>query len=154
MLRDNLQGISKPSIRRLARRGGVKRISGEHSRDWIWRFPRYAYPTLNIPFSLIRVDLRRRQKQLEQDRHLSEMIVSKFFVHRDPWRPQSLPQNERLEPLPLLPVSVPLRQMRVSPPTVENLIKDAVVFAEHVRQTLTHKHTLALKYSPIITHSP
>ena len=27
-LRDNLQGISKPAIRRLARRGGVKRISG------------------------------------------------------------------------------------------------------------------------------
>ncbi len=27
-LRENLQGISKPAIRRLARRGGVKRISG------------------------------------------------------------------------------------------------------------------------------
>jgi histone H4 len=29
ILRDNLQGITKPDIRRLARRGGVKRISGE-----------------------------------------------------------------------------------------------------------------------------
>ncbi len=28
VLRDNVQGISKPAIRRLARRGGVKRISG------------------------------------------------------------------------------------------------------------------------------
>jgi len=28
-LRDNLQGITKPAIRRLARRGGVKRISGQ-----------------------------------------------------------------------------------------------------------------------------
>ena len=28
ILRDNLQGITKPAIRRLARRGGVKRISG------------------------------------------------------------------------------------------------------------------------------
>ncbi|KAI6220823.1 Histone H4 [Aphelenchoides fujianensis] len=28
VLRDNLQGITKPAIRRLARRGGVKRISG------------------------------------------------------------------------------------------------------------------------------
>ncbi len=28
VLRDNIQGITKPSIRRLARRGGVKRISG------------------------------------------------------------------------------------------------------------------------------
>ena len=26
--RDNIQGITKPAIRRLARRGGVKRISG------------------------------------------------------------------------------------------------------------------------------
>ena len=29
MLRDNIQGITKPAIRRLARRGGVKRINGE-----------------------------------------------------------------------------------------------------------------------------
>ncbi|OWK13171.1 hypothetical protein Celaphus_00014536 [Cervus elaphus hippelaphus] len=28
VLRDNMQGITKPAIRRLARRGGVKRISG------------------------------------------------------------------------------------------------------------------------------
>jgi len=28
ILRDNVQGITKPAIRRLARRGGVKRISG------------------------------------------------------------------------------------------------------------------------------
>ena len=28
IIRDNIQGISKPSIRRLAHRGGVKRISG------------------------------------------------------------------------------------------------------------------------------
>merc|ERR1711998_24978 len=28
VLRDNILGITKPSIRRLARRGGVKRISG------------------------------------------------------------------------------------------------------------------------------
>ena len=36
VLRDNIQGISKPAIRRLARRGGVKRISGlvyEETRD-------------------------------------------------------------------------------------------------------------------------
>ena len=29
VLRDNIQGISKPAIRRLARRGGVKRISSQ-----------------------------------------------------------------------------------------------------------------------------
>jgi histone H4 len=28
VLRDNIQGLTKPAIRRLARRGGVKRISG------------------------------------------------------------------------------------------------------------------------------
>lgn len=28
ILRDNIEGITKPAIRRLARRGGVKRISG------------------------------------------------------------------------------------------------------------------------------
>ena len=28
VLRDNIQGITKPAIRRVARRGGVKRISG------------------------------------------------------------------------------------------------------------------------------
>ncbi|PIA88976.1 Histone [Cercospora beticola] len=29
VLRDNVQGVTKPAIRRLARRGGVKRISGD-----------------------------------------------------------------------------------------------------------------------------
>ncbi|KAI1484585.1 histone-fold-containing protein [Biscogniauxia mediterranea] len=29
ILRDNIKGITKPAIRRLARRGGVKRISGQ-----------------------------------------------------------------------------------------------------------------------------
>ena len=28
VLRDNIQGVTKPAIRRLAQRGGVKRISG------------------------------------------------------------------------------------------------------------------------------
>ncbi|XP_023247032.1 histone H4-like [Copidosoma floridanum] len=39
VLRDNIQGITKPAIRRLARRGGVKRISGliyEETRGEIW----------------------------------------------------------------------------------------------------------------------
>jgi histone H4 len=31
VLRDNIQGITKPAIRRLARRGGVKRIRCDHS---------------------------------------------------------------------------------------------------------------------------
>ncbi|XP_070569732.1 histone H4-like [Ptychodera flava] len=39
VLRDNIEGITKPAIRRLARRGGVKRISGliyEESRGAPW----------------------------------------------------------------------------------------------------------------------
>jgi histone H4 len=33
ILRDNIQGITKPAIRRLARRGGVKRISASTFHD-------------------------------------------------------------------------------------------------------------------------
>lgn len=29
ILKENIQGVTKPAIRRLARRGGVKRISGD-----------------------------------------------------------------------------------------------------------------------------
>ena len=41
VLRDNIQGITKPAIRRLARRGGVKRISGlvyEETREVLKEF--------------------------------------------------------------------------------------------------------------------
>lgn len=41
VLRDNIQGITKPAIRRLARRGGVKRISGliyEETRGVVKKF--------------------------------------------------------------------------------------------------------------------
>ena len=48
-LRDNIQGITQPAIRRLARRGGVKRISGlvyEETRqvlkDFLYRIIRDA----------------------------------------------------------------------------------------------------------------
>jgi histone H4 len=41
ILRENIEGISKPAIRRLARRGGVKRLSGliyEETRDVLKQF--------------------------------------------------------------------------------------------------------------------
>ena len=41
VIRDNIQGITKPAIRRLARRGGVKRISGliyEETRGVLYAF--------------------------------------------------------------------------------------------------------------------
>ena len=52
ILRDNIQGITKPAIRRLARRGGVKRESGlsafalnERTTDCFWSY-RYLGPYL------------------------------------------------------------------------------------------------------------
>ena len=42
VLQDNIQGITKPAIRRLARRGGVKRISGTlrpHDDSSLLRLP-------------------------------------------------------------------------------------------------------------------
>jgi hypothetical protein len=46
MLRDTIQGITKPAIRRLARRGGVKRISGliyEETRGVLKIFSRPSF---------------------------------------------------------------------------------------------------------------
>ena len=44
VLRDNIQGITKPAIRRLARRGGVKRISGLIYEE-VWTFAmKYNFP--------------------------------------------------------------------------------------------------------------
>ncbi|XP_011846676.1 PREDICTED: histone H4-like [Mandrillus leucophaeus] len=65
VLRDNIQGITKPAIRRLARRGGVKRISGliyEETRGVLktcvkcifshsfcqWRHLHYSYSILSF----------------------------------------------------------------------------------------------------------
>ena len=45
VLRDNIQGITKPAIRRLARRGGVKRISGliyEETRGMCWSLAQFS----------------------------------------------------------------------------------------------------------------
>ena len=43
ILRDNIQGITKPAIRRLARRGGVKRISASMSLSSLFIL-QFAYP--------------------------------------------------------------------------------------------------------------
>lgn len=53
VLRDNIQGITKPAIRRLARRGGVKRISGESDGPIIFyllssKFVENENPTLGL----------------------------------------------------------------------------------------------------------
>ena len=53
ILRDNIQGITKPAIRRLARRGGVKRISASQSSlkpPFSTFFPFYPFFSPFIPF--------------------------------------------------------------------------------------------------------
>jgi len=50
ILRDSIQGITKPAIRRLARHGGVKRISGliyEETKAVLRE--RHLSPTLSMP---------------------------------------------------------------------------------------------------------
>ncbi|CAH2217620.1 jg25485, partial [Pararge aegeria aegeria] len=48
VLRDNIQGITKPAIRRLARRGGVKRISGLIYEETIMGSPTVIWVFLMI----------------------------------------------------------------------------------------------------------
>ena len=53
VLRDNIQGITKPAIRRLARRGGVKRISGliyEETRG-VLKVCKFSRPSAPIEFN-------------------------------------------------------------------------------------------------------
>ena len=47
VLRDNIQGITKPAIRRLARRGGVKRISGLIYEETRGVLKAFIYSVLN-----------------------------------------------------------------------------------------------------------
>ena len=49
ILRDNIQGITKPAIRRLARRGGVKRISA--SKFMLQASHHSVCPTLTNAFA-------------------------------------------------------------------------------------------------------
>jgi hypothetical protein len=51
ILRDNIQGITKPAIRRLARRGGVKRISAS-------KFLTILYSPINRILTVLSSDLR------------------------------------------------------------------------------------------------
>lgn len=62
ILRDNIQGITKPAIRRLARRGGVKRISASKS------YKSRTHTSVNNIANLFSSDLR-----------------------GDPWCPEDLP---------------------------------------------------------------
>ncbi|ETE73076.1 Histone H4 type VIII, partial [Ophiophagus hannah] len=83
VLRDNIQGITKPAIRRLARRGGVKRISGliyEETRGVLKVFlenvirdavtytehaKRKTVTAMDVVYALKRQEIRRYQKSTE-----------------------------------------------------------------------------------------
>ena len=78
VFRDNIQGITKPVIRRLARRGGVKRISGsiyEESRGVlkVW------------PLQIISLDIGKllgfkdRRSSIIQSVHMSVCIEGKWI---------------------------------------------------------------------------
>jgi histone H3/H4 len=49
-LRDNIQGITKPDIRRLARRGGVKRISGSIYQETRAELKRFLASVIRVSF--------------------------------------------------------------------------------------------------------
>ena len=58
VLRDNIQGITKPAIRRLARRGGVKRISGliyEETRGVLKVLRKYQLTLPTLQFQILYV---------------------------------------------------------------------------------------------------
>lgn len=71
ILRDNIQGITKPAIRRLARRGGVKRISAS----------KLLFPLLPLLYWVLRV-----MDTLADARPHSDL-------RRNPWCPQDLPRR-------------------------------------------------------------
>ncbi|POW03016.1 hypothetical protein PSHT_11863 [Puccinia striiformis] len=54
ILRDNIQGITKPAIRRLARRGGVKRISGLIYEETRGVLKRKTVTSLDVVYALKR----------------------------------------------------------------------------------------------------
>jgi hypothetical protein len=53
ILRDNIQGITKPAIRRLVRRGGVKRILWPYLRRNSWSLEG-LWKTLFVPLLILK----------------------------------------------------------------------------------------------------
>ena len=83
VLRDNIQGITKPAIRRLARRGGVKRISGliyEEVRGVLKIFLKMLFVMLLHILNML------NEKQLQLwmlSMHLNDKVVhSMVLVHK------------------------------------------------------------------------
>lgn len=91
VLRDNIQGITKPAIRRLARRGGVKRISGliyEETRSVL----KVRFKVLVIPFGKYQIGHLKVLRQKFQESH-------RFFwrtLYVMLWRTVSMLNEKRL----------------------------------------------------------
>ena len=81
VLRDNIQGITKPAIRRLARRGGVKRISGliyEETRG-VLKVPIYFTVVFDVCWN-------QPQKSRVHRRSIAQFLFGSF---RCSWRTSS-----------------------------------------------------------------
>ena len=104
VLRDNIQGITKPAIRRLARRGGVKRISGliyEETRGVLKVFGCYVL-----------------RRAMLASWNLQCWLVCQYWL-----------TPKRLQRSPSL-----IRVVFVSQVFLENVIRDAVTYTEHARR--------------------
>ncbi len=110
VLRDNIQGITKPAIRRLARRGGVKRISGliyEETRG-----------VLKVLESLLDVDSTLRLSTAAAYHKCIQVVCRRNSVHEN-----TLSSWNQLSSVALL--------LQVF---LENVIRDAVTYTEHARR--------------------
>ena len=112
VLRDNIQGITKPAIRRLARRGGVKRISGliyEETRGVL----KVGLPVLRavgVPASLACMPFR-----LTLAQHFIKTAITQCnHLHNNSWTNSWQPPTMQV--------------------FLENVIRDAVTYTEHARR--------------------
>ena len=75
VLRDNIQGITKPAIRRLARRGGVKRISGYDSQPVTFCLNPCWASLLMVALILVFVCALFLQLDLRRDPHGPQVVL-------------------------------------------------------------------------------
>ncbi|OBZ66970.1 Histone H4 [Grifola frondosa] len=91
ILRDNIQGITKPAIRRLARRGGVKRISGLIYEETRGVLKIFLENVIRDSVTYTEHAKRKTVTALDVDMHSSGQAAPyTALVHRDPfvlWSP-------------------------------------------------------------------
>ncbi|CAB3402522.1 unnamed protein product [Caenorhabditis bovis] len=144
VLRDNIQGITKPAIRRLARRGGVKRISGliyEETRGVLKVFLENV-----IRDAVTYCEHAKRKTVTAMD-----VVYALKLINTEPQRPSLGPQSYSMPYLYYKLIIIPRTTMRilldepwwmkslnVNKVFLENVIRDAVTYCEHAkRKTVT-----------------